>query len=76
MGAALRQAAVVVTDTYGVPTVDLAFLEPHGVLAAPTPEGLTVWTSTKMVDWIGPTLELMLGLPPHTVRIHRPRRRR
>lgn len=41
--------------------------EPRPGALAPTLDGLTVWTSTKMMDYVGPIIARMLAVEPGKV---------
>jgi CO/xanthine dehydrogenase Mo-binding subunit len=68
--AALRDADVVVWQTYGIAGVHQAFMEPHVAVASPEPDGsITVWSSTQGPFVVRDTVAGVLGLPAHRVRV-------
>jgi aldehyde oxidoreductase len=66
---ACSEAHLVVSNTYSTPMVDHAFLEPHAAVAAPVPEGVTVWVTTKTIHPVQADIARILGLPKENVRV-------
>jgi aerobic carbon-monoxide dehydrogenase large subunit len=71
-GEALAQADVIISETFRTQRVHALPLEPRGVLATPSPEGLTVWTSTQSIHQIRAGLARTLRLPQHRIRVIAP----
>ncbi|MFQ5808151.1 MAG: xanthine dehydrogenase family protein molybdopterin-binding subunit [Armatimonadota bacterium] len=68
--AAVRDADLVVEDTYRFPKVQHYAMEPHGALAAwDDAGGLTVWASTQNPYSVRVELAKMFGLPLSRIRI-------
>lgn len=68
--ATLRDADVVVRNTYRTSTVDHAFLEPHAAVAAPRESGgITAWITTKTVHPMQEEISRVLGLPREKIRV-------
>lgn len=67
--AAFAAAEVVVEDSYTFPTVYHQAMEPHGVVAAHTPEGITVWAPTQYPFPVQALLSEMFSVPQSKVRV-------
>jgi len=68
--AALKQADVIVHETYRFAGAHHSFLEPHVSVARPEPDGgLTIWSPTQGPFVVRDTLTALLDLPPHKVRV-------
>lgn len=67
---ALREAALVVTNVYRTHLVDHAFLEPHGAVAVPEPDGrVCVWVTAKTVHPLQEEIARVLDCPKERVRV-------
>ena len=67
---ALRQADVVVSETYSFASAHHSFMEPHVAVVRPEPDGgLTIWSSTQGPFVVRDTVMGLLDLPPHMVRV-------
>lgn len=66
---ALAASAVVIERTFKVARYAAAPLEPRGVLAAPTRDGVQVWTSTQAPHQLQRALVPILGLESERVRV-------
>lgn len=64
---AYAQAPVKLDATYTTPDESHAMMEPHATIASWRSEGLTLWTSTQMVDWCVTDLAATLGMPRQRV---------
>jgi len=70
---AFEKAEYVREDTFRVPTVSHAYLEPCSALAAPDEGGrVTLWTSTQTPYIVQVLLAKTLGLPENHVRVIKP----
>ncbi len=67
--AALREAPVVIDETYTTQTALHNCLEPHGCTATWDGERLTLWDSTQSVFDVRERVAETLGLPEHRVRV-------
>src|SRR4029077_12168018 len=68
--AALREAEVVVSGTYGIAGAHQAFMEPHVAIAQPDSDGrMTIWSSTQGPFVVRDGVAELLGVPPHRVRV-------
>src|SRR5256886_5509259 len=68
--AALKQADVVVRETYRFAGAHHSFLEPHVAVARPEPDGgLTIWSPTQGPFVVRGTITSLVDLPPHKVRV-------
>ncbi|TMF09033.1 MAG: xanthine dehydrogenase family protein molybdopterin-binding subunit [Chloroflexi bacterium] len=68
--AALKQADVVVRETYRLAGAHHSFLEPHVAVARPEPDGgLTIWSPTQGPFVVRGTITSLVDLPPHKVRV-------
>ena len=65
-------ADVVVEGTYAFPMVTQFAIEPHGFMAAPDGDGITVWSSIQHPSWLQRVIAKLLGLPLAKVRILAP----
>ncbi len=67
--AALARADVVVEGTYETGAQEQLYIEPQGVVAIASPEGVTVWGSLQCPYYVHKALAPLLGLPPEKVRV-------
>ena len=68
--AALKQAEVVVSETYRFSAAHHSFMEPHVAVVRPEPDGgLTIWSSTQGPFVIRDDVTALLDLPPYRVRV-------
>jgi CO/xanthine dehydrogenase Mo-binding subunit len=67
--AGLRQAEVVLDETYTTQTALHNCLEPHGCTASWDGDQLTLWESTQSVFEVRQEVAQKLGLPEHHVRV-------
>lgn len=65
-------ADLVVDNTYEFPMITQFALEPHGSIAAPDGDGVTVWSSVQHPFLLQKTLAGLLDLPLSRVRVHAP----
>jgi CO/xanthine dehydrogenase Mo-binding subunit len=63
---------IVVDNSYTFPMVTHFAIEPHGFLAAPDGEGISVWTSIQHPYWLQRILAKVLGMPLARVRVFAP----
>ena len=70
--AAERDAEVVVEGTYQFPMVTQFAIEPHAFMAAPSGDGITVWSSIQHPNWLQRVIADLVGLPLSKVRIIAP----
>ena len=66
---ALREADLVVTNTYRTPMGDHACMEPDGAVAEPDGDGIVVWDCSKGVHVDRGEVARVLGLPLDKVRV-------
>ncbi|MDP3046687.1 MAG: xanthine dehydrogenase family protein molybdopterin-binding subunit, partial [Chloroflexota bacterium] len=66
---ALKQADLVVTNTYRTPMGDHACLEPDGAVAEPDGDGIRVWNCSKGVHVDRGEVARVLGIPLAKVRV-------
>ncbi len=69
---AFRAAPVGLDATYTTPDQSHAMMEPHASIAAWDDGGLTVWTSSQMIDWWRSDLATMLGIDKEKVHLMSP----
>ncbi len=67
--AGMRLADVVVEERYRIPALYQGYLEPHGSLAVPEGDGLTIYTTTQGQFAVREEVCAALGLPEHRVRV-------
>src|SRR5438445_2753237 len=68
--AALKQADVVVRETYRFAGAHHSFLEPHVAVARPEPDGgLTIWSPTQGPFVVRDEVATLLDVPTHKVRV-------
>lgn len=65
-------AEVVVEGSYTFPMVTHFAIEPHGFIAAPDGDGITIWSSIQHPYWLQKTVAKVLGLPLSKVRVLAP----
>lgn len=65
----MRLADVVVEGRYRIPALYQGYLEPHGTVAVPEGDGLTIYTTTQGQFAVREEVCAMLGLPEHRVRV-------
>ncbi|MGZ6259092.1 MAG: xanthine dehydrogenase family protein molybdopterin-binding subunit, partial [Candidatus Limnocylindrales bacterium] len=65
-------AEVVVDQTYTFPMVTHFAIEPHGFMAAPDEDGISIWSSIQHPYWLQKTVAKILGLPLAKVRVFAP----
>jgi CO/xanthine dehydrogenase Mo-binding subunit len=70
--AAERDAEVVVEGTYQFPMVTQFAIEPHAFMAAPSGDGITVWSAIQHPNWLQRVIADLVGLPLSKVRIVAP----
>jgi CO/xanthine dehydrogenase Mo-binding subunit len=70
--AAEAEADVVVEGTYEFPMVTQFAIEPHAFMAAPTDDGITVWSSIQHPNWLQRVIASLLELPLAKVRVVAP----
>ena len=64
---AFADAPVQLDAAYTTPDESHAMMEPHATIAAWRSDGLTLWTSSQMMDWCVTDLAATLGLPKQRV---------
>jgi len=70
VGAAMKQADVVVKGAYSVGRAHHSFMEPHISVVRPEPDGgLTIWSPTQGPFVLREDVAKHLGLAPHKVRV-------
>jgi len=67
--AGLRLADVVLEERYTVPALYQGYLEPHGSIAVPEGDALTIYTTTQGQFTVREEVASALGLPEHRVRV-------
>ncbi|MFP5343389.1 MAG: xanthine dehydrogenase family protein molybdopterin-binding subunit [Candidatus Limnocylindria bacterium] len=70
--AAEAASHVVVEGTYEFPMVTQFAIEPHGFMAAPDGDGITVWSSIQHPNWLQRVIADVLDLPLSKVRVLAP----
>ncbi|TDE00802.1 xanthine dehydrogenase family protein molybdopterin-binding subunit [Jiangella asiatica] len=70
--AAIDAADVVVRRRYVQQRVIPAFMEPRSVVVDPTPDQITVWSSTQVPHFVRFFLAAVLGTPEHKIRVIAP----
>jgi CO/xanthine dehydrogenase Mo-binding subunit len=70
--AAEADADVVVEGTYEFPMVTQFAIEPHAFMAAPSEDGITVWSSIQHPNWLQRVIASLLDLPLAKVRVVAP----
>ena len=63
---------LVVAGSYTFPMVTHFAIEPHGFIAAPDGDGITVWSTIQHPYWLQRTIAELLGLPLAKVQILAP----
>lgn len=66
------EADLVVDNTYQFPMITQFAIEPHGFMAAPQDDGITVWSSVQHPFLLQKTIARILGLPLARVRVLAP----
>jgi CO/xanthine dehydrogenase Mo-binding subunit len=66
------RANLVVDNVYTFPVVTHFSIEPHGVIAAPEQDGITIWTPTQNPFQMQRMLAGVLGMPVSKVRVVAP----
>ncbi len=69
---AARADGIVIEREYRQQRLIPAFMEPRSIVADPTGEQLTVWTSTQVPHFVKIFLSLVLGIPEHKLRVIAP----
>ncbi|TDD66903.1 xanthine dehydrogenase family protein molybdopterin-binding subunit [Jiangella aurantiaca] len=69
---ALAQAEVVVRRRYVQQRLIPAFMEPRSVVVDPTPDQITMWSSTQVPHFVRFFLAALLGTPEHKIRVIAP----
>jgi CO/xanthine dehydrogenase Mo-binding subunit len=72
VGAAEREADVVVEGSYAFPMVTQFAIEPHAFMAAPDGDGIAVWSAIQHPNWLQRVIADLLRLPLSKVRILAP----
>ncbi len=70
--ATARESGVVIERELRQQRLIPAFMEPRSVVADPTGEQLTVWSSTQVPHFVRIFLALVLGIPEHKIRVIAP----
>jgi CO/xanthine dehydrogenase Mo-binding subunit len=70
--AAERDAEVVVEGSYEFPMVTQFAIEPHAFMAAPSGDGITMWSAIQHPNWLQRVIADLVGLPLSKVRIIAP----
>jgi aerobic carbon-monoxide dehydrogenase large subunit len=70
--AAARENGIVIEREYRQQRLVPASLEPRSVVADPTGEQLTVWSSTQVPHFVKIFIALVLGIPEHKIRVIAP----
>jgi CO/xanthine dehydrogenase Mo-binding subunit len=70
--AAEREADVVVEGAYAFPMVTQFAIEPHAFMAAPTGDGIVVWSAIQHPNWLQRVIADLVRLPLSKVRIIAP----
>ncbi len=63
---------LVVAGSYTFPMVTHFAIEPHGVIAAPDGDGITIWSTIQHPYWLQRTIAGLLGLPLAKVQVLAP----
>ena len=66
------EAVVVFEETYEFPMVTHFAIEPHGFMAAPEDDGITVWSTIQHPYFLQKLLARLFDLPLSKVRVHAP----
>jgi carbon-monoxide dehydrogenase large subunit len=72
VAAAIESAEVVLRRRYVQQRLIPAFMEPRSVVVDPTPDQITVWTSTQVPHFVRFFIAAILGTPEHKVRVIAP----
>ena len=72
LDAAEREADVVVEGSYAFPMVTQFAIEPHAFMAAPSGDGITVWSAIQHPNWLQRVIADLVQLPLSKVRIVAP----
>lgn len=72
LAAAEREATCIVEGTYTFPMVTQFAIEPHAFIAAPTEDGIVVWSPIQHPNWLQRVLADVLRLPLSKVRVIAP----
>jgi CO/xanthine dehydrogenase Mo-binding subunit len=67
-----QSSDLVVEKKYEFPMVTHFAIEPHGFMAAPDGDGITIWSTIQHPYMLQKTIAKMLGLPLSKVRIYAP----
>ncbi|MGH2477546.1 MAG: xanthine dehydrogenase family protein molybdopterin-binding subunit, partial [Candidatus Limnocylindrales bacterium] len=67
-----RDADVVVEGAYSFPMVTQFAIEPHAFMAAPSGDGIVVWSAIQHPNWLQRVIAELLQLPLAKVRVHAP----
>jgi carbon-monoxide dehydrogenase large subunit len=70
--AAARDGGIVIEREFRQQRLIPAFMEPRSIVADPTGEQLTVWSSTQVPHFVKIFLSLVLGIPEHKIRVIAP----
>ena len=70
--AAERDAEVIVEGSYAFPMVTQFAIEPHAFMAAPSGDGITVWSAIQHPNWLQRVIADLVQLPLSKVRIVAP----
>ena len=70
--AAARDGGIVIEREYRQQRLIPAFMEPRSIVADPTGEQLTVWSSTQVPHFVKIFIALVLGIPEHKIRVIAP----
>ncbi|MGH8827729.1 MAG: xanthine dehydrogenase family protein molybdopterin-binding subunit, partial [Jiangellaceae bacterium] len=69
---AIDQAEIVMKRRYIQQRLIPAFMEPRSVVVDPTPDQITVWTSTQVPHFVRIFLAVVTGTPEHKIRVIAP----
>jgi CO/xanthine dehydrogenase Mo-binding subunit len=72
LDAAEREADLVVEGSYAFPMVTQFAIEPHTFMAAPSGDGITVWSAIQHPNWLQRVIADLVLLPLSKVRIVAP----
>jgi CO/xanthine dehydrogenase Mo-binding subunit len=72
LDAAEREADLVVEGSYAFPMVTQFAIEPHTFMAAPSGDGITVWSAIQHPNWLQRVIADLVQLPLSKVRIVAP----
>ncbi|MEV0291555.1 xanthine dehydrogenase family protein molybdopterin-binding subunit [Kribbella sp. NPDC050820] len=70
--ATARDGGIVIEREFRQQRLIPAFMEPRSIVADPTGEQLTVWSSTQVPHFVKIFISLVLGIPEHKIRVIAP----